>query len=195
MSLPGQVFVDIPIGLTATTERTLEQKVRGLLPGRTSSVFSVPVRAAVYAQTYESACALNQSVTGKKITLQAWHICRKVREVDEWLAAHPEAQHQVHESHPELVFQRLNGSPLTHRKKTREGIAERLDILARFRESVRLDFEVCLAEFRRKDLARDDIVDAMALSLLAELELDVIDGGIDDRGMSITMSVPRKKAD
>src|SRR5262245_11616582 len=57
---PQVVAVDMPIGLPERTGlggRAAENAVRPLLAARQSSVFSVPSRAAIYAEDYTSACS------------------------------------------------------------------------------------------------------------------------------------------
>src|SRR3954468_14817010 len=58
---PAIVAVDMPIGLPARTGlggRAAENAVRPLLGARQSSVFWVPARAAVYADTFGDACRI-----------------------------------------------------------------------------------------------------------------------------------------
>jgi len=52
---------------------------------RKSSIFPVPCREAVYAETYEKACEVNKLLTGKLISKQAWNIVPKIRDVDRFL--------------------------------------------------------------------------------------------------------------
>ena len=59
-------------------------------------------------------------------------IIPKIREVDEFMSAHPEYKNRIDESHPELDFARLNGSVLLTRKKEADGIEERLKVIKRY---------------------------------------------------------------
>ena len=117
-----RTFIDIPIGLSdRDSSRTCDRLLRKTL-GRAyaSSVFSPPVRAAVYADTYESACQINQAQTGKKISIQSWNITPKIRQIDEILQEYPEFIDRVLESHPEFLFWKLNGDrSLAHKKRLR----------------------------------------------------------------------------
>ena len=82
----SRIFIDIPIGLADEQKRECDIMARQLLrPVRHSSVFSTPVRESVYASDYVSACDINARQTGSRITLQAWNICPKIREVDEFI--------------------------------------------------------------------------------------------------------------
>lgn len=131
----GIVAIDMPIGLPERAGpggRGPEQLVRRLLPGRSSSVFSVPSRAAVYAQDYAAACriALMTSDPPRALSRQLFNIMPKIREVDTVLRADAAVVGRVFESHPELAFCRLNGGVPPPPKKTAEGIAARRALLA-----------------------------------------------------------------
>ncbi|HWI52567.1 MAG TPA: DUF429 domain-containing protein, partial [Symbiobacteriaceae bacterium] len=118
-------LVDIPMGLDDQRYmRACCQTARDLLGPRRSSIFAVPVRAAVHAPDYATACARNQAATGRKLSLQSWNICRKIAEADLAMRAAPALQGRLRESHPELCFAALNGwRPLLTSKKTKEGQA------------------------------------------------------------------------
>lgn len=160
------VLVDIPMGLDDRRHlRACELIARRLLGPRRSSIFPVPVRAAVHAPDYRAASAANFAATGKKLSVQSWNICRKIAEADLALRAQPALQARLRESHPELCFAALNGwQPLATSKKTREGQAERLALLERHTPGVTLPTGI-----RRSQAAPDDILDAMVLALSARI--------------------------
>ena len=188
------IYIDIPIGLPGSTPRTIEASARALLTGRGSSVFSIPCRAAVYAEDYASACEQNQAVFGRKLSLQAWYICRKIREVDSCLRQSPSLAEQLYESHPELTFQLLNHNlPLQHSKKTRAGIGERIRILSTRLPRAQQLYDAASATHRRSKLGRDDIVDALALMSLGRQKTMLLqdEGGSDEFGIPIRMALPR----
>jgi predicted RNase H-like nuclease len=111
---PAIVAIDVPIGLPERTGyggRAAENAVRPLLGGRQSSVFSVPSRAAIYADEYRDACrvALATSDPPRAISKQLFMIAPKVREVDAVLRSDRTAARTVLEVHPEVAFWRLNG--------------------------------------------------------------------------------------
>lgn len=120
---PAVVAVDMPIGLPERTGpggRTAENAVRPLLGARQSSVFSVPSRAAIYAEDYAAACAraLETSEPPRKVSKQLFNIAPRIREIDALLRAFPAAAACVFEVHPEVAFWRLNGGhALTEPKK------------------------------------------------------------------------------
>ena len=120
------VAVDMPIGLPAFTRhggRGPEKLVRRFLGQRQSSVFSIPSRAAVYAadepfttieRWYEahriaSGVARETSDPPRGISIQAFGIFSKIRELDRLMREKPELRLRVVESHPEVAFWRLNG--------------------------------------------------------------------------------------
>ncbi|MDY6937440.1 MAG: DUF429 domain-containing protein [Cyanobacteriota bacterium] len=169
-----RTFIDIPIGLgDREASRNCDRLLRKIL-GRSysSSVFSPPIRAAVYANSYEEACRINQEKTGKKISIQSWNIAAKIRQVDEILQQQPELGDRVLESHPELLFRQLNGDrPLTHKKKNDAGRQERLDLLMQKSSSSCKLFTEIRSSYLKKDVANDDILDAIILTYCAHQSL------------------------
>jgi predicted RNase H-like nuclease len=157
----GFVAVDMPIGLPALgSRRACDTAARKALGPRRSSVFPAPSREALAANSFAE-------VTG--LSIQAWNLVPKVREVDEaW-------QPRVREVSPELAFAVLAGHPMAHPKRTADGRAERLDALA-------------LGEVpRARGAAADDVLDALAClvsahRLAAGTALALGDGAIDARG-------------
>jgi predicted RNase H-like nuclease len=158
------VLVDIPIGLPGAglQARECDMAARQAISPRGSTIFPAPSRAALDAKDYAAACAANQDETGRRISRQCWNIVPKIREADRYLrraTGHP----PIREMHPEVAFWALNGGkPLMTRKKSRVGLEERLAVLERYLPDARAVFADCEAAYRRKDVARDDIVDAMA---------------------------------
>ena len=141
---------------------------RKLAPHRTSSVFPVPVRSALTAETYEEANEKNRQASGKGLPRQTYAIMPKIREVDSLLRDSARARRVVREVHPEICFWALAGdSPMRHNKKTRRGFDERVAVLERFHPSAVGCFDEIRTRYRRSDLADDDILDAMALAITA----------------------------
>ena len=156
---PEQVVLDMPIGLLeerVAGGREADRAARRILGRRASSVFSPPVRPILGASSWEQ-------VRGKGISIQSFHIMGKIAQVDRWIT--PARQSLVCEGHPELAFARLAGAPMTHNKKRAAGFRERLAVLEPHLPGV-----VAWAEtrhYRRKDVARDDLLDAAVLVLVA----------------------------
>jgi len=156
------IGVDMPIGLpegAAPGGRDCDREARRLLgPGRTSSVFSAPARAALGAATYEEALRANRASSSHclGLSVQTWHLFPKIRGV--YYSTTPDLQERVREVHPELCFQSLHGGrPLRHGKKTGEGaqLRRRLLTTAGFKGLARAS-----EKFRRADVAEDDLLDA-----------------------------------
>lgn len=159
-------LVDIPIGLGSRSHpRTIDQILRRELGKRGSTVFNAPVREAVYAKNYAEAKAKNLEVEGKSISIQSFNICAKIRETDEFLIQHDCTD--LIESHPELCFKHLNGGEVVLSKKsTAEGIEARLRILNQYDPKIPELFQKILAETKRKQVKKDDILDAICLCLV-----------------------------
>lgn len=65
------ILIDIPIGLKEDgIERQCDREARRLLGKRHPSVFPVPCRQAVYAETYRAACDINEQRTGRRLSKQ-----------------------------------------------------------------------------------------------------------------------------
>jgi len=171
---PDVVAVDMPIGLpdrAGPGGRGPERLVRPLLGQRKSSVFSVPARRAVETLDYRAACeaAFAASDPPRKVSKQTFCLFAKIREIDELLRSRPALLTRVRESHPEVAFWRMNGSrPLAHPKKIRSqvnpaGMAERRRLLREHGlPDALLDHPV------PRGAALDDLVDALAVSVVAE---------------------------
>jgi predicted RNase H-like nuclease len=114
------VAVDMPIGLpdfSSRGGRGPEALVRPLLGQRQSSVFSIPSRAAVHAEPgpfasvedwyaahrRASAVARETSDPPRGISIQAFGIFSKIREIDALLIERPELRTRIFESHPEVA--------------------------------------------------------------------------------------------
>lgn len=166
----SMMFIDIPIGLPHSTRRDCDLQTRKLLGRRGSSVFAVPRRKTLMAKNYRQACRINKLLSGVKISIQTWHITAKIKEVDTWLKKNPTAQSRVRESHPELCFWALAGKrAMVYPKKASKGFKERYIILKKTYPQAAAIVEQALAQFRRKDLARDDVLDALVLAVSARL--------------------------
>lgn len=183
-------YIDIPIGLPDQRTRQLDRLARRRLPGRASSVFPVPGRAAVYAPDYETACRLNYQYHGRKISLQAWYICPRIREADQLLLKSRPLRQRLFECHPEIAFATLAGAPMQYSKKTRSGIDERLSVLRRWIPGAPDYYEQALHLYKRRELARDDAIDAMVLYLVGQLPQEQLRDGVDEYGIPLRMVLP-----
>ena len=107
-------------------------------------------------------------ITEKKLSLQAWNITPKIKMLDRLLQVEPELRVKVFESHPELLFMILNGGQIYQKKKTKRGLRHRLDLISALEPVADDFFRDIKEEFRRNEVAEDDIVDAMVLALAAK---------------------------
>ncbi len=181
----GVIAVDMPIGLPAFTHhggRGPETIVRRFLGQRQSSVFSIPSRAAVFAadeaftsierwhESHRAASAVARATSEppRGVSIQAFGIFSKIRELDVLLRARPDLLGRVIESHPELAFWRLNGEramALPKKVKGRvnpAGMAERRALL-----SARGLAPAFLAAPPPRGAAEDDFLDAAAVLTVA----------------------------
>lgn len=164
-------FFDIPIGLPDQQHqhRDCEKLARKFLPkNRKSSIFPVPCREALRAENYSLAHEINKKVLGVGVSKQTWFITHKINEMNVFLTEHPALRSNIKESHPELSFQFLNrNTSLQHQKKTEDGILERLKILRNYEESAFRLFNEAISKYKRADLKKDDVLDAMCLAITA----------------------------
>jgi len=167
------ILVDIPIGLRdwGAEERLCDREARRALGRpRSSSVFPVPCRAALYAGDYENASSLNKRRTGRRLSKESWNIAGKIREVDELLRSDDSARAVVREAHPEVLFWAWNcGRSMKHNKRTEAGFRERLRLLERCYPGSQAIVTSTLDAYPRKAVARDDIVDALVAAVTGKL--------------------------
>ena len=170
-----QILIDIPIGLKecGPEERKCDKTARKFLgPKRGSSVFRAPARKTAYCnEGFKKASKINFNLTGKKISKQTYHICRKIREVDEFIALikiDSAATDIMHESHPEVVFKSLAGIPLSYSKKSKAGFNERLGIIKIFNSSIEIFLERIYKNHKKCQVQPDDILDASALAIASK---------------------------
>jgi len=198
-------LVDIPIGLkdSGEAERECDRAARRVLGRpRASSVFRAPARAALYpvadvgGDDHAAACARNEAATGKRLTRQAYAICGKIREIDELLCARPELRNVICESHPEVCFWALNGGRATaHNKKRAAGRGERIAILEKYLPDAGAIFEAAAEAHSRKEVGRDDILDALVCAVtarfgLARLRALPAQPEVDARGLPMRILYP-----
>lgn len=169
-----RIFIDMPIGLedeeyTRDCDRLLRKELGAEYA---PSVFSPPIRPALDAPSYAEANMTSFEWTEKKLSLQAWNITPKIKLIDKLLRENEELRTKVFESHPELLFQKLNGGMIFQKKNLKKGIRHRLELL-RAEEPIADDFfREIKEEYRRSDVGEDDIVDAMALAYYAKQSIE-----------------------
>jgi predicted RNase H-like nuclease len=167
------ILVDMPLGLLdgVDTERECDRLARRALGWpRSSSVFSPPARPTLAAGDYAQAQQINRRCVGKGLSRQAWNLVPKIRELDQLRCMMPGMAGRLRESHPEVCFRSLNQQRAPqHNKKTGAGREERLNILQHYRPDARKIVSAIAAATLRKDVAWDDIIDALVLAISAGL--------------------------
>jgi predicted RNase H-like nuclease len=123
------IGIDMPIGLPDRGARQADRLAQKVLGRRASSIFVTPTRDASSLGTQQRVSARNKELEGPGISIQAFNLLPKVREVDDFLRSTTLDLHFV-EVHPEVSFQALKGSPLEHSKRTPAGVQERQELLA-----------------------------------------------------------------
>ncbi len=180
-----EALIDIPIGLPESSVRRCDVKARDFLaPERHYSIFNCPVRDAVYTDNYEEACNINEEKTGKRISKQAWNIVPKIIEADR-----KALEGDIRESHPEVFFKVLEEKSVVESKSSEKGIEARREVLERFGDTSVIE------TFDQKNivenLTKDDIIDAMVLSLGSEFGLERIPENPKRDGEGLEMSILR----
>ena len=165
------ILIDIPIGLTDSPDgRQCDRQARKVLsPFRHSSVFSAPCRKAIQQNSYQEGSAVNFHVTGRKLSKQSWAISPKIKEVDDFLLSQElSVRRKIREIHPEVAFWSLNDhKPMAFNKKTAAGFEERRKLLRRYLPHADELFDTALNNYRRNEVARDDIADALVCACTA----------------------------
>ncbi|SHF52656.1 Predicted nuclease (RNAse H fold) [Kaistia soli DSM 19436] len=167
---PSIIAVDMPIGLpdrVGPGGRGPERLVRAKLGNRQSSVFAIPPRSAVMAESYAEAtsASLEASTPPRKVSRQAFGLFPKIREIDALMT--PALEDRLYESHPELAFWALNGQrPMALPKKARgvphpAGLNERRALL------IHSGYDAALLSTAPRGAGPDDVLDAAVLALIA----------------------------
>jgi predicted RNase H-like nuclease len=190
-----RVLIDVPIGLPWRDQpiRPCDRLARSILGARRASVFPVPCRAAVRAEAIGVARELNRGELGRSLSEQSWGICQKIREVDDLLLGKPGPGAEVREVHPEICFWALAGRlPMKHNKRQKEGLRERLAVLAEFEPNAMRFLDFVLAEEPRRNVSADDVLDALVAfvtSSASNSQLASVRGvpGSDERGLPMEM--------
>ena len=146
--------IDIPIGLL-NGSRDCDKAARKLLgQKRGTSVFAAPCRAALGIEGHLAMSAMNKAKTGRGLSLQAYGIAHKIKQVDD--AITPVSQEWAFEVHPEVCFWKLaEEHPIIPNKKTEKGRDERLKLLRP--EFPRIDDHLLKD---RQGAGKDDLLDA-----------------------------------
>lgn len=191
------MLVDMVMGLPSNIEQYEKRPdgiARKIVP-RTSTVFAVPSRQAVYEFTKEKQKEANLSAVGKSLSEQTIAIIPKMREVDEFLLSNEKYVNVIRESHPEACFARLSGGFLMTKKSEKGGIADRVQVLSMFLQDLSVEY---VRKFAKKlGCKPDDILDAICLAVTANLdaqgrtEIMPENPSTDDKGIKMQMVIPK----
>ncbi len=178
------VGVDVPLGLPAgPARRACDDECRARLGRAGSSVFPAPPREVLEAGSYEEACVVARRLTGRAISLQAFHLGPKIREWDA-LGALPDG---VVEVHPEVSLRTLAPGVDFASKKTARGAGQRIAALGR-----RLDVARALGDLPA-GARLDDVLDALLAAWSAQRwacgAAEVLGAEVDDRGRPMRVVV------
>jgi predicted RNase H-like nuclease len=162
------VAIDVPIGLLDSVAfRPCDRAARRLLGTRASTVFAPPARymlpaAGDYAAIRRLVAEERETnPQAKGLSAQAAGIAAKVREVDDWVRAHPGCERRLFECHPELSFLALNdGAPLLEPKHTAAGRTRRRQLVLRAFPDA--EQQLATAPWSAKQAALADLLDAYA---------------------------------
>jgi len=164
------ILIDIPIGLKdkCKEERLCDLEARKILGRkRAKSIFPAPSRNAIFAKDYRDACRINRKMTNRKISIQTWNIIPKIKEVDTLISENINARNKIMETHPEVCFWAFKGEHLKYSKKTKAGFNERKELLNSIYPHTNDIIKNALNIYRRYDVKKDDILDAMVVLITA----------------------------
>lgn len=165
-----RILIDIPIGVPDTERRACDEEASDILGCRGVSVFNPPCRAVVdeNPDDYDRANTLNRDKTDDGLSQQAYHILDKIKQVDEFISAQDGVSEPILESHPELCFYAFNDrNPIAYSKQSERGRAKRREVLGDIFGCMDRVYEKAIKSYYRKDVARDDILDALVLTATA----------------------------
>jgi len=175
------VMIDIPIGLPTYGNRECDLLAKKLLGAGSSRVFT-GVRRNYWQFPDRLRSHEHYADKGDKgISCQLWCLRDKIKEADDFIT--PDRQINFRETHPELVFLRLNGGRLLPPKKRPEGVKARRELL----RTVGFDRVDDWIDIRRKGTGAkaDDVLDACACALVATNPKHRIpdEPPLDDKGL------------
>lgn len=199
-SSADRILIDIPIGLPDRGQRECDVQARSLLGTRGVSVFPAPIRPVVEAVvdgslSYEDANELSKAKADTGLQKQAWNITPKIAEVDELCRTDEAARETIAECHPELAFAALNGwFPIALSKSSDRGRRARLFVVDSHLPDASAAYDRAIERTYRKDVARDDVVDALCLLAAGRYDLRSVpaDPPIDATGLAMQILHPDK---
>jgi predicted RNase H-like nuclease len=182
LAIPHErAMIDVPIGLPQRGYRSCDEEARKLVGSR---VF-LGARWNVWKfGTYKSANDHYWGCADAGISMQLWCIRDKLQEVNE--AMTPKQQSQLQETHPEMIFWRLNDGKVLASKKTDAGRARRIKLLKQHGFD---QIDRWLALRNRTPIRSDDLIDACVCALAARDSRDRLPGGEPPTERGIRMEI------
>jgi predicted RNase H-like nuclease len=172
--------IDIPIGVPDSGNRGCDLAARELLGRNRPRVFTGVRRWLFAIPDFPSIKPEARRRGEVSISRQMYGILPKICEVDAVMT--PTLQDRVVESHPELIFQRLNKRAPLPSKKSAEGRALRRGLLERDGFGV---LDAWIASLRGTGVKVDDLFDACACAIAARDSSDRVPAQplVDVRGL------------
>ncbi len=131
-----------------------------------SSIFIPPLETVLKCTTYQEANNLSKKIAGKGLSKQSWNLKNKICEVQDLC----KLSNKIYEGHPECSFKMLKNQSLKAKKKSVQGIFERLDLLRK----VGLDPLSTSSNLENNSAVKiDDVLDSMVLFITG---LRIVDG-------------------
>jgi predicted RNase H-like nuclease len=152
------IAVDIPIGLGEGGPRAADSLAATFIETRSSSVFRMPPRDVLMADTHQLAVELARRRHMPAPSIQAYGLRERIFEA----AAAALQDPRVIEIHPEVSFRAMAGRPLKFSKKSWNGSMERRRLLASAGIAIPNDIGPA------GSAAVDDVLDACAAAWSAE---------------------------
>jgi predicted RNase H-like nuclease len=155
----ARAMIDLPIGLPDADNRGCDEAARAVIAPHRSRVFLGARRWILDCGSPADANREARRREQKGVSVQLFGLRAKMAEAD--LLVQSNGQERLCETHPELVFRRLNGGRPLAAKKTAEGHALRRRLL----EADGFDALDAWLESRRGTGAKaDDVFDACAVA-------------------------------
>ncbi|WP_239648742.1 DUF429 domain-containing protein [Nocardiopsis chromatogenes] len=122
------IAIDVPLGLPKDGGlwRECDLRAREMLGPRRGSVFPVPSRRVLGCASRAEAGRVQRRLAGKGVAAQSFALFPKIREAD----GQRRRGVRMHEVHPEVSFAAMAGGPLAWSKRTWNGQAQRVRLLA-----------------------------------------------------------------
>lgn len=177
--------IDMPIGVPHTGNRGCDIEARTLLRPHQSRVFTGVRRWLFEMPDYRTIKPEADRRGEKAVSKQMHAILPKIREIDAVMT--PTLQDRLLESHPELIFWRLNGKRPLPSKKSVDGRLQRRALLETdgFHELDRW-----IGELRGTGAKIDDLFDACACAIAARDSKDRVPAVplVDPRGLRMEIN-------